>query len=91
MKVYKNKTDFREFLGGPVTGTWRFHCLGPGFDPWSGTGDPAGFAQRPKKKTDFNNSTTHKQFRQGEGALTLFTSNVRSIINYGYKQENQIT
>ena len=25
-----------EFPGGPVVRTLRFHCRGPGFDPWSG-------------------------------------------------------
>ena len=25
-----------EFPSGPVVGTLRFHCQGPGFDPWSG-------------------------------------------------------
>ena len=25
----------REFPGGPVVRTLRFHCRGPGFDPWS--------------------------------------------------------
>ena len=26
----------REFPGGPVVRTPRFHCRGPGLDPWSG-------------------------------------------------------
>ena len=26
----------QEFPGGPVVRTPRFHCRGPGFDPWSG-------------------------------------------------------
>ena len=26
----------QEFLGGPVVRTLRFHCRGPGFNPWSG-------------------------------------------------------
>ena len=26
----------REFPGGLVVRTPRFHCQGPGFDPWSG-------------------------------------------------------
>ena len=26
----------REFPGGPVVKTLRFHCRGPGFGPWSG-------------------------------------------------------
>ena len=26
----------KEFPGGPVVKTWRFHCRGPGFDPWLG-------------------------------------------------------
>ena len=25
-----------EFLGGPVVRSLRFHCRGPGFNPWSG-------------------------------------------------------
>ena len=30
------KTYYREFPGGPVARTPRFHCRGPVFDPWSG-------------------------------------------------------
>ena len=28
--------NFWEFPGGPVVRTRHFHCLGPGFNPWSG-------------------------------------------------------
>ena len=28
--------NYQEFPGGPVVRTPRFHCRGPGFDPWSG-------------------------------------------------------
>ena len=30
--------------------TLRFHCQGPGFNPWSGNQDPTSQTVRPKKK-----------------------------------------
>ena len=30
--------------------TLRFHCQGPGFNPWSGNKDPISLAGQPKKK-----------------------------------------
>ena len=33
-EIFKNDTN-GEFPGGPVVRTLRFHCGGPGFDPWS--------------------------------------------------------
>ena len=30
------KVQSRDFPGGPVVKTLRFHCRGHGFDPWSG-------------------------------------------------------
>ena len=29
-------TNMRDFSGGPVVKTLRFHCRGHRFDPWSG-------------------------------------------------------
>ena len=34
------KEKDRDFPGGPVVKTPRFHCRGNGLDPWSGNKDP---------------------------------------------------
>ena len=39
----------RDFPGGPVVKTLRFHCGGRGFDPWRGNWDPACRTVQPKK------------------------------------------
>ena len=40
----------REFPDGPVVSTPCFHCLEPGFNPWSGNKDPTSYSVQPKKK-----------------------------------------
>ena len=46
------KVLFRDFPGGPVGNTPRFHCKGHGFDPWSGKFHmPYGEAKRKKKES----------------------------------------
>ena len=40
----------REFPGGPVVRTQRFHCCGPGFNLWSGTKIPQDIQCSQKKK-----------------------------------------
>ena len=48
--LIKDPCKPRQFPGGPVVRTPRFHCWGPGFDPWSENKDPASYAVLPKKK-----------------------------------------
>lgn len=44
----KNKSKAREFPGGPVVRTPRFHCWGPGFNLQSGNQDPTSCPVQPK-------------------------------------------
>ena len=43
-------TISRDFPGSPVVRTWRFHCHGPWFSPWSGNQDPASHTVWPKQQ-----------------------------------------
>ena len=46
----KLKNPDSKFPGRQVVRTWRSHCRGLGFSPWSGNQDPASHKARPKKK-----------------------------------------
>ena len=41
----------RDFPGGPVVKTLRFHCRGHRFDPWLGNYDPTCHEARSEKKS----------------------------------------
>ena len=50
---HKSKVRRRDFPGGPVVKTPRFHCRERRFNPWSGNQDPtcrAGCSQKKKTK-----------------------------------------
>ena len=78
----KNGT-IREFPGGLVVRIWCFPCCGPGFNHWSGNGDPTSslcMSPWPKKKK--------KEWHHHTLKLVCFNQTVNFLLSGSKKVES---